>query len=66
MFKIGDNAFLIENNRRVVEVTIKNKTRDFCTIQITGSAGAFRVRESRLYKTEEEAKEVLQGKKRIR
>ena len=66
MFKIGENAFLIENNRNVVEVVIKKRTSDFFTVQITGSAGAFRVRESRLYNTETEAKEVLQGKKKIR
>ena len=51
MFKIGETAFIIENNRNVTEVTIKNKTREFYTVQIIGSSGAFRLRESRLYKT---------------
>lgn len=59
MFKIGENAFIIENNRNVTEVTIKNKTREFYTVQIIGSSGAFRLRESRLYKTEFEAKAAL-------
>lgn len=55
-FKKGDMAYLIENQQRIRQVEIVAVSGGFFTVRFCDSeSAAIRVRESRLYKTEEEA-----------
>lgn len=59
---VGENAYFIESNIRVVNCTVLAYDYPFVTIGFTSYAGTgcrIRVRESRLYKTEEEAAAVV-------
>ena len=55
-FKVGDTAWLVENNRFIREVQVIRLTADFYVIQFKDNGGAIRVRGNRLYVTEEEAR----------
>lgn len=56
--RVGDTVYIIENNRYVRACKVLRVTGDFCTIAISHD-GAIRVRISRLYPTDEEAKAHL-------
>ena len=59
-FKKGDIAYLIENQRRITPVKVMAVSGGFCTVRFCNSdSSAIRVRESRLFKTEEEASKSL-------
>ena len=51
----GDECYIIENNIRVTSAKVLKRHGKFCIIQISGSKGAIRLPESRLYKSEDEA-----------
>lgn len=53
-FNRGDKAFIITNGKYVTPVTVLNNVNGFCTIKFEKGAGS-RVRESKLYKTYQEA-----------
>jgi len=52
-------AYIIESGNRVTEVTILDKQREFYLVGIGN--GAIRLRSSRVYFSEEEAKKRLNG-----
>lgn len=56
---IGQKVFIVENARFVKEVIITQYLGGFYTIKYPNGKGAFRVRESRIYASELEAKQSL-------
>lgn len=54
-FAAGSEAYIIENGYRVTKVIIKGYSGGFYTVQVHGSNGAIRLKEHRIYKTEDEA-----------
>ena len=59
-YKKGDTAYIIENNSHASEIRIVGASSGFYTVKFCDSrSSAIRVREGRLYKTEEEANNVL-------
>ena len=60
-FNPGEKAFIIESSIYVKEVEIVKVSGGFYLIKYLDKAGGYRVKESRLYKTEAEAK-VAAGK----
>lgn len=55
-FVRGDTCYILENNMNVRAAKIINKQGRFYVIQLVGSCGAIRLPESRLFETEEAAK----------
>lgn len=58
-YNIGQKVYIVENARFVKEVIITQYLSGFYTIKYPNGKGAFRVRESRLFATELEAKHTL-------
>lgn len=59
-FKKGDTAYLIENHRRIRQVEIVAVSGGFFTVRFCDTkSAAIRVRDSRLFKTEEDATRSL-------
>lgn len=58
VFKIGSQAFMIESNRTIREVTIVKRSGDFYIVRF-GNSGGIQVRGSRLFATMEEAGATL-------
>lgn len=59
-FKKGDIAYIVENQMRVTQVKVLAASGGFCTVRFCDSgSSAIRVRDSRLFKTEEEASRSL-------
>ena len=59
-FKKGDTAYLIESQRRIRQVEIIAVSGGFYTVKFCDSQlSAIRVREGRLYRTEDEASRTL-------
>lgn len=54
-FVRGDICYILENNMHPKAAKIISRQGNFYTIQLVGSCGAIRLKESRLFKTEEEA-----------
>ena len=65
MFERGYKCFIVENNRTVKAAKVIGKQGEFYTIQTVGSCGAIRLKESRLFMTEEEANNHINGKRII-
>lgn len=63
-FKAGDKAWIVESTIFVKEVEIINVKGGFATLRFKDSNGGMRVRESRLYKTKEEAEKAVDSNKR--
>ena len=63
-YKAGDKAWIVESTIFVKEVEIVNIRGGFVTLRFKGSSGGMRVRESRLYKTKEEAEKVVEMNKK--
>jgi len=61
MFKINDYAYIITNGRYVEKVLIIKSGGGFYIVKFSNGAGT-RIRESRLYHTEEEAKASINKK----
>lgn len=55
--EVGKRIFFIENNCRICGGVIVKKAGGFCTIKI--GYGAIRLRENRLFETEQKAMEML-------
>lgn len=62
-FNPGDKAWIIESTIFVVEVEIVKYSGGFYLIKYPKKIGGYKVRESRLYKTEAEAKKVAEANK---
>lgn len=58
-YKAGETAYIIENNCRVVEVTVKSFAAGFYIVQPVGTQKGIRLREGRLFSTLEEAKTTI-------
>lgn len=63
-FKAGDKAWIVESTIFVKEVEIINVKGGFATLRFKDYNGGMRVRESRLYKTKEEAEKAVDSNKR--
>lgn len=61
-FKAGNKAFIVESSIFVKEVHVIKSSGGFCLIKYTKGDGDYRVRESRLFATEEEAKASIKKK----
>lgn len=61
-FKAGGKAFVVESSIFVKEVYVVKSSGGFCLIRYANGDGGYRVRESRLFSTEKEAKASI-GKK---
>lgn len=62
-FLRGDTCYILESNMKVKAAKVINRQGDFYTIQLVGTCGAIRLKESRLFKTEQEAKESKKEKR---
>lgn len=58
-FQAGDKTFIIESSIFVKEVYVIKSSGGFCLIRYPQGGGGYRVRESRLYRTEAEAQLVI-------
>lgn len=58
-FRVKSTAYIIANNLRVEEVRIVNASYGTYIVKLLSTGGGFRVHESRLYPTKEEAEKVL-------
>lgn len=58
MWKVGDRCYFIESNRKVISGMIRQVSGDFLLIRYGFDMG-IRLRKSKVYKTEEEAKRKL-------
>ena len=63
-FKVEGKAFIVESSIFVKEVYVVKSSGGFCLIRYANGEGGYRVRESRLFATEEEAKESIDKEKR--
>lgn len=64
-FKAGDTAYIVESKHTVRQVKIINCSGGLYLIRFEGGGG-IRVRESRLFPTEEDAKKCIPGYKEPR
>lgn len=62
-FKAGGKAFIVESSIFVKEVYVVKSSGGFCLIRYANGDGGYRVRESRLFASEEEAKASIDKKK---
>ena len=58
-FQAGDKAFIIESSIFVKEVYVIKSSKGFCLVRYPKGCGGYRVRESRLFRTEAEAQLVI-------
>ena len=63
-WKAGDKAWIVESTIFVKEVEVVNARGGFVTLRFKDSYGEMRLRESRLYKTKEEAEKKVEVNKR--
>lgn len=54
-FSRGDICYILEHNSKVRAAKVISRQGQFYTIQLVGTCGAIRLRESKLFCTEEEA-----------
>lgn len=54
-FSRGDTCYILESNMNVRAARVINKQGSFYVIQLVGSCGAIRLKENRLFESEEEA-----------
>lgn len=62
-FQAGDKAFIIESSIFVKEVYVIKSSGGFCLVRYPKSSGGYRVRESRLFRTEAEAQLIIDSNK---
>ena len=63
-FESGDVVYFIASSIFVRKATVIRATKDFCTIKFEDTGGGIRVRNTKLYKTKEEAEAIVAMKKR--
>ena len=61
MYKRGDIVYILENNMDVRQAKVVNRSRGFYTIQLIGLCGAIRLKESRLFNSEDAAMKSKKG-----
>lgn len=62
-FQAGDKAFIIESSIFVKEVYVIKSSGGFCLVRYPKSSCGYRVRESRLFRTEAEAQLIIDSNK---
>lgn len=62
-FKAGDKAYIVESNRWIREVEIRNVAGGMYLIRFPETGGGIKVKESRLFAMREEAEKSLTGNK---
>ncbi len=62
-FQAGDKGFIIESSIFVKEVYVIKSSGGFCLVRYPKSSGGYRVRESRLFRTEAEAQLIIDSNK---
>lgn len=62
-FKAGDRAFIIESNRFVREVEVRNCSGGMYLVRFLDSTGGIKLKEHRLFATKEEAEAGFLAKK---
>lgn len=62
-FNSGEKAYIIESTIFIKEVEIVKYSGGMYLIKYPKSSGGYKVRESRLYKTEAEAKKIIDSRK---
>ena len=63
-FNPGDKAYIIESTIFIKEVVVVKFMGDIYLIKYPNSSGGYKVRESRLYKTESDAKKIVDLRKK--
>ena len=63
-FVAGDKTYIVESNRFVSEVTVMKYSGGFYMIKLA-SGGAIRVKVSRLFATENDARGSIMGQKTV-
>ena len=58
-YEKNDTAFIVESNRIIRKVKIRNYAAGLYLVQFEDSTGGIKVRESRLFPSEEEARATL-------
>lgn len=61
MYKRGDIVYILENNMDARQAKVVNRSGEFYTIQLVGSCGAIRLKESRLFDSEDAALKSKKG-----
>ncbi len=63
-FNPGDKAYIIESTIFIKEVVVVKFVGGMYLIKYPNSSGGYKVRESRLYKTEADAKKIVDLRKK--
>ena len=63
-FNPGDKAYIIESTIFIKEVVVVKFVGGMYLIKYPNSSGGYKVRESRLYKTESDAKKIVDLRKK--
>ena len=63
-FNPGDKAYIIESTIFIKEVVVVKFVGGMYLIKYLNSSGGYKVRESRLYKTESDAKKIVDLRKK--
>lgn len=58
-YKKDEICYIIENNIKIVPVKILKYSSEFYTVKLLSKAGAIRLKEHRIFATEEEARKIL-------
>lgn len=58
-FVRGDICYIVENNRIVRPAKVVRRQGGFYVIQLTGTCGAIKLSENRLFKTEDDARNSM-------
>ena len=58
-FEIGEKVFFVQSAINVKEAQVINDSGGFVTVKLPETGGGFRARESRLFKTKEEAERTI-------
>ena len=61
MYKRVDIVYILENNMDARQAKVVNRSGEFYTIQLIGSCGAIRLKESRLFSSEDAAMKSKKG-----
>ena len=58
-FEIGEKEFFVQSAINVKEAQVINDSGGFVTVKLPETGGGFRARESRFFKTKEEAERTI-------
>ncbi len=64
-FENNSHAYIVENGRNVREVVIVRRSGDFYLVRFADRGGGIRLREGRIFATQEAAEETLPKAKKV-